>query len=237
MRNLKFPEALRDADQYGFYDDFEWFVTAHRFTSVITDLGSASVGDSAGGILALVASDGAVADNDETYIRSTAEIFKFGVERVIFGECRLQYTEANTDDANVFFGFADAIAADTLVDNGAGMKASFSGACIYKVDGGTVWRVVTSNGATQTISTSTRTAGGASYQTLRIVMKEVDGTNMEVTFYVDNLPLVDATSRRPIKHNVAIASATEMHVGAGVKNGFTNLETLNIDYIAAYQTR
>jgi hypothetical protein len=236
-RLLVSPRALVERDQVSFFDDFTWYVTAHNFTTVATDSGTVSVGDAANGIVALVASDGTVADNDESYIKSTNELFKFAAGRVIFGEAKIQFTEANTDDANVFFGFADAIGANTLVDDGAGMKTSFSGAAIYKVDGGTVWKCVSSNGSSQTITTSTATAGGASYQTLSIEMADVDGTSMEVTFFVDGRPLLDSTYRKPIKHTVAITSGTEMQVGAGVKNGFTNLETLNVDYIFAAQSR
>lgn len=237
MKLNRFPQSLAERGQISLFDDFTWFVTAHNWTSVLTDSGTASVGDAKGGILALVASDGTVADNDEAYIKTTAEIFKLAVGKPLYAEARIQFTEANTDDANVFFGFADNIAADTLVNNGAGLKTSFSGACIYKVDGSNVWKCVSSNSTSQTISTSNTTAGGSSYQTLRIEIRDVDGTSCEVTYFCDDQPLLDSTSRRPIKHTVAITSATEMQVGAGVKNGDTNLETLNIDYIAAYQAR
>ena len=238
MNLLRHPDTLSwIPTQNVIADDFHWFVTAHLWTSVLTDSGTATVGDAVNGILALACSDGTVGDNDEAYVKSTAELFKFAAGKTLYGECKLQFTEANTDDANVFFGFADAIGANTLVDNGAGMKTSFSGAAIYKVDGGTVWKCITSNSTSQTVSTSLTTAGGSSYQRLRIEARDVDGVNMEVTFFVDDKPLLDATSRKPIKHNVALASATEMQVGAGAKNGDTNLETLNIDYIVAMQLR
>lgn len=238
MKLNVFPQALAESGQFGFFDDFEWYVTAHRFTTVATDSGTVTVGDAKGGIVALAPSDGTVTNNDETYIRSTAEIFKFVAGQALYGECLLQFTEGATDDANIFFGFKDAIAANTLVDDGAGLATSFSGACIYKVDGGTVWKCVTSNSTTQTISTSLTTAGGSSYQKLVIEARDVDGSNFEVTFFCDGQPLLDSSTRRPIKHSVAIASATEMHVGAGIKNGAdTTVELLNIDYIAAYQRR
>jgi hypothetical protein len=223
-------------------DDFYWYITAHGWTTVATDSGTIAHGDVANGVVQLLPSDGTVSNNDEAYLKSTCEVFKFATNRAIYGECRLQFTEGATDDVNVAFGFKDAWAANSIVDDGAGMATSFSGAIIYKVDGGTVWKCVTSNSTTQTISTSTTTAGGSSYQTLAIKCVEVDGTNMEVTFFVDGQPLmlapVSGQSPRPIKHTVAIASATEMMVGAGIKNGAdTTVEALNIDYIIATQTR
>ncbi len=238
MKLNVFPQRLAETGQFEIFDDFHWYVTAHQWTTTATDSGTVSVGDAQKGILAIVPSDGTVADNDESYVKSTAEVFKFVAGCALYGEALIQFSEANTNTANVFFGFADAIAADTLVDNGAGLKTSFSGACIYKVDGGTVWKCVSSNSTTQTISTSLTTAGGSAYQKLSIEARDTDGTNFEITFFCDGQPLLDATSRRPIKHFVAIASATEMQVGAGQKNGaITAVETLNIDYIAAYQRR
>lgn len=234
---VDYHDALEKRRTVGVFDDFTWYVTAHNFTTVATDSGTVSVGDAAKGIVALVASDGTVGDNDETYIKSTNEVFLIANNKPILAEAKLQFTEANTDDANVFFGVMDAIAANTLVDNGAGLKTTFSGAAIYKVDGGTVWKCVSSISTSQTISTSTTTAGGSSYQTLRIEIQPINSTTAEVTFYVDGQQLIDSTTLRPIKHTITYTGATEMQVGAGVKNGDTNLETLNIDYIAVEQLR
>lgn len=235
MQSLRMPAWLSEKRQFQMADDFTWYVTAHNWTTVATDSGTITVGDAQGGIVALAPSDGTVANNDETYIKSTAEAFKIVSGCEIYGEARLQFTEGNTDDANIFFGFADAIGANTLVDDGAGLKTSFSGAAIYKVDGGTVWKCVSSVSTAQTISTSTTTAGGSSYQKLRIEIRDVDGTNAEVTFFCDDLPLRDSNNKA-IKHLFAWSGATEMQVGAGIKNGAdTTVELLNIDYIFAAQ--
>src|SRR3954462_13666997 len=117
---LTLPDALENRREFGFFDDFEWYLSPHRWTSVLTDSGTASVGDAAGGILALVASDGTVADNDEAYARTTNELFKFANNKPLLFEARLQFPEANTDDANVLVGLIDAAAANTIVDDGAG---------------------------------------------------------------------------------------------------------------------
>ena len=194
MKLNVFPQALAESGQFGFFEDFLWYTTAHLFTTVASDSGTVAVGDAKGGVVVVTPSDGTVGDNDESYLKSTAELFKFVAGQAIYGEALIQFSEANTDDANVFFGFADNIIADALVNNGGGMKTSFSGACIYKVDGSTVWKCVTSNGSSQTISTSLTTAGGSSYQKLRIEGRDVDGSNFEVTFFVDDQPLLDSTS-------------------------------------------
>jgi hypothetical protein len=222
---------------FGFFDDFDWMISPHRWTTVASDSGTITVANGVNGIAPLVASDGTVADNDETYLRSTNAIFQIAADKPQMAEARVQFTEANTDDANVFFGFSSAIAANTLVDNGAGMVTSFSGACIYKVDGSTVWKCVSSIGTNQTISTSTKAAGGSAYQTLRVEIQPIDSTTAEVKFFVDEQILIDATTNKPIKHVITYTGAAAMYVGAGVKNGDTNLETLNIDYIAVEQLR
>jgi hypothetical protein len=239
MNLVDLHDALIKRRTISIWDDFTWYVTAHNWTTVVSDSGTVAVGDAAGGIIVLTPSDGTVADNDEAYLKSTNEVFLIANNKPLLAEARVQFTEANTDDANIFFGVADAIGANTLVDDGAGMKTSFSGAAIYKVDGGTVWKCISSKSTTQTISTSLTTAGGATPQTLRIEIRPVTSTVAEVTFWVDGVQLRESTSRgeAPIKHQLTYTSATEMQVGAGVKNGFTNLETLNIDYVAVEALR
>ena len=102
---------------------------------------------------------------------------------------------------------------------------------IWKVDGGTVWRAgVQSNGtATPTTDTdSTVTAGGSSYQRLRIKVTCETATRAIAEFEVDGVN-IDTV-------HFSYASATEMQLVAGVKNGGGNAETLNVDYLG-YEAR
>lgn len=245
MSTLQLPESFSIGKYtFGFDDDFEWYVTAHRWTTTATDSGSITVASAAGGILTISPSDGSVADNDETYLLTTNSPFLIAANKPIEGECTLQFSEAATNKANIFFGFKDSIAANTLVDDGGGMATSFSGACIYKVDGGTVWKCIASLGSTQTIITSTTTAGGTAYQRLRVEIRPVNSTIAEASFFCDSgsgmVPLYDAaqTARNvPIKISFTYTSAAQMMCGAGIKNGSTTLETLSIDRIAAFQAR
>jgi hypothetical protein len=187
-----------------------------------------------------VASDGTVADNDEAYIESANEVFKFAADKPLLFEARVQFTEANTDDANILVGLLDAVGANSLQDNGAGPPASYSGATFFKVDGGTVWQCETSVTTTQTTTELTAanvnnlakravTAGGAAYQTLRIEYMPYSATNAYVTFFVDGVAVA--------QHDYVFTSATEMQIGLGVKNGGANLETLNVDYVVCSQER
>lgn len=219
------------AGKFGFHDDFEWFVTAHRWTAVLTDSGTASVGDAAGGIVTLVCSDGTVADNDEAYLPTTNEIFLFAANKPIWFEARVKWTEAASNAANIIAGFADVFGANTLLDNGGGPPASYSGAVFYKIDGENVWRAEVSIGGTQTAVTLTGMANGGSgtYQKLGIIWVPTSSTAGTAYFYCDGV-LVGSQA-------FTFTGATEMKAGIGQKNGSANNENLLCDYITAYQVR
>lgn len=236
---------VRIPHQLEVVDDFEWFVTAHRWTSLAADSGaSVAVGDAVNGVVALTTGG---TNNNEALLRTTAELFKFQANKPFVGEMRFQYAEANTDDANIFIGFADAMGADLMVDDGAGPKASFSGAGFYKVDGGTRWQVISSVGTTRTADDTVHTAGGSGYVTVRIEWLPENATTGEVVFLIDpaggqNLQparyYTEANRRlNVIRHTVTFASATEMHFGAYVKAGGANSEVLNVDVAGFAQSR
>lgn len=214
----------------GIHDDFIADPDTTLWTVTATDSGSAAVGDAARGVLAIVPSDGTVGDNDETYVKSANEVFLFANDKPIVLEARVQFTEANTDDANVCVGLMNAVAANSILDNGGGPAASYSGAVFFKVDGSTVWQCENSVGATQKTTTTTTTAGGASYQVLRIEIRPQAAGFYDVVFFVDDVEVAKHSDQ-------ALGSPTEMNLFAGVKNGDTNLETLNVDYLSCYQLR
>ena len=231
---------LAQRNQFTIADEFLRDVDSADWVTTLTDSGTASVGDAVGGVIALVPSDGTVADNDEAYIESANEVFKFAADKPLLFEARVQFTEANVDDANVLVGLLDAVGANSLQDNGAGPPSSYSGAVFFKVDGGTVWQTETSNSTTQTtnelLSTNTNnlakksvTAGGSSYQVLRIEYMPYSSTNAYVSFFVDGVLCC--------QHDYIFTSATEMQIGIGVKNGGANNETLNVDYVVCTQER
>lgn len=238
MKALTLPEELLlGRRMYGFFDHFTWYITAHNFTTVVSDVGTVAVGDGANGIVVLTPSDGTVADNDEAYLKGANEVFKFAADRPTIVEALVQFTEANTDDANIIFGLKDAVAADTLLDNGGGPAASYSGMVFFKVDGGTNWQCEHSIAGTQntveltaanSLTKRAITAGGASYQKLRIESRPYTSTKHDVLFFVDDVLVCSMKDQ-------VYTNATEMQFCLGVKNGAGNLETLNCDYAAAYQ--
>jgi hypothetical protein len=230
----RFTGPLWDLDTFYLFDDFANEILANNWvTTVVGTTPTAAVGDAAGGVLALTTT---ATDNDEVNIESANELFIFAAGRPIYGRCRLQYSEAATDDANVGFGFMDAVGAEALADNGGGIAASKDFLAIYKIDGETVWTAASGNGANRTVTKSTKTAGGTAYQELEITAADWDGVSMMVTFKVDGEYLKDANGN-VIRQTVLIASATEMSVWAAAKAGGSNIETVLVDYIYAAQKR
>lgn len=223
---------------HGIIDDFYVRDTA-AWTATATDTGTVTVGDAAGGIMALTPSDGTVADNDEVYVQ-TKELFLFAAGKPIKFAASVQFTEGNTDDANVFVGLMDAPTANALVDNGAGPKTTASGVGFYKVDGGTRWQAWYSVGSTQvaadlsatnTLNKTAQTAGGSAYQLLEIECIPTTSTTQDVIFSINGTPVYKLMDR-------VFTSATEMAVAFGLKNGgATTVETLNIDWVACHQKR
>lgn len=225
-------------NQFELFDDFLAYTDTQLWTKTDGDAGASVAvdGDGVGGLLTLTTG---ATDNNEAYIETTNELFKIVAGKEIELEARLTFTEANTDDANVAFGVIDAPGANTLVDDGAGLKTTASGAAIFKVDGGTVWKTFSSKSTTQTITTSKTTAGGA-YQTLKILIRPRDLVTADVTFFVDGAQLQDTNSsagQPDISHSITYSSATEMAVFCGVKAGGANSEVVNLDYIRVTAVR
>ena len=169
-------------------------------------------------------------DNNEVCLASTNELFKFADDKPFVAECRLQYAEANTNQANVAFGFADAMGANLIADDGASVGINSSGVLIYKATGGTVWRCNSENNTAATDTVSISTAGGASYQRLTIVGRPVNGTQYELTFFLDGAALRDSANKA-IKHTLLYASSTEMDFGVYLKTGSATEEIVNVDYV------
>ena len=224
---------------HGFFDDFNYYTTVHNgWTTVASDSGTIVGSDAAGGIIQLNPSDGTVADNDETYLKRTQETFLMAASKPIEAAAYLKFTEGNTDDANIFFGLKDAIAANTIVDNG-GMATSFSGFGFYKKDGETQWRIIASLSTTQTdvllsaanSLTKTGYTAGGSYQKLEVVFLPKNSTQADIEYLIDGVPVYKIT-------DFVFTSATEMQLGFGIKNGAdTTVEALLVDWVYAYQKR
>ena len=237
-RNQSPPWLSTLKHQHELYDEFYWYLSPHLWTSLAADIG-ATVAIDADGVGGVVQLTTAATDNNEAGLFTTNEAFLLAAGKSLHAGVRLQFAEANTDDANVAFGFGDALGANVLLDDGAGVSTSFT-TCIliYKIDGGTVWRFHAENGANSETYTSALTAGGSSYQWLEIFGNVVDGVidEYEFTFRIDGLNVLNTDTGRPLKLNIPYASATEMDFGVYAKAGGANSEVVSVDKIFAYQT-
>lgn len=235
MRDFYLPESMaRARRQIEFEDEFGSYTSGQFWTSLASDGGvTAPVGvDAEWGRVSMAT---AATDNNEVMVRSTNEIALFQADGSFMFQSLIQFTESNTDDANVAVGMANAAGADLLSDNGGGDNINSSGVLIFKVDGETVWRCASEINGTIVETQSDQTAGGASFQMLSIIGRPVDGTNYEFTYFLDDKALTTTANgiTRPIRHRLAYASATEMRLVAGyIKAGSASEETLLIDYCA-----
>ena len=237
---LRVPTQLADArEQFEVIDHFPWYVDAHQWTKLAADAGSAVAHEGPG--RSRVKLNTGATDNNEACLASTDELFKFVGNKPIIGEWRIEFAEAATDDANIAVGFADAAGANLITDNGGGITAT-DAILIYKVDGGTKWKVHTeintlankagdgSSGASDALVQSNTTAGGSSAQVLRIEALPRSSTVFEVRFFVDGVLLKDSNGVA-IMHAVALGTATDMDMVAGyVKAGGATDEILYVDY-------
>jgi len=211
-----------------YFDDMFTYDTTFDW-AVVEDAGATGgdkITDAVGGVVQ-IGCDGD--DNDECYVSSKAEVFKFQTNKRLFFEARVKLTEANTDDANIIIGLSDTAAADSLVDDGAGPMASYDGAVFFKVDGGTVWQFETSNAASQETLTNAGAFTSGSWHTLGFLYDYNDGVTASVTPYVDG---VAGTAQ-----DLTISGLEEMHILLGVKAGGANEEALLVDYVHVVEDR
>lgn len=222
-------DQLKHRRTFGFMDDFESYTNAQRWTKVLANSGSAGVSDGAAGILAIAASGVSPAANDESYVHTTNALFQFAANKPLLFEAAVQFTEADTNNANILVGVMDGVVAGALANGNAGPKSSYSGMVFFKNGGTTVWSCQTSVGGTQSTTVTSKPAGGVNYQTLTGQWQPISATQAEAAFFIDGLLVA--------RQLFTFTGAVAMQLAAGVKNGGANMESLNVDYLAAYQLR
>jgi hypothetical protein len=238
----RFTRQLWDLDTFYVFNDFEKDQVDTDWVDTVTDTGTVAIGDEVGGVVTLTPSDGTVADNDEVYLATANELFKYGANMGLYGRFRIQFTETTAGIYNCAVGFMNAVGADSIVDNTGLPKASGSTLAIYKTDGSQVWKCCSAVNGTATHTTSTKsstksTSVGGGWQELEIEATPTDSLSYTVTFSVDGEKLRDS-SGLVIRHNLAFASATEMQMFIGAKLGAaTNNDVLKCDYAYGAQRR
>lgn len=212
-------------------DYFDDFFTYDNTATVggyaeVSDAGAIAAIDANNGVLSFAT--GATIEN-ETYVSSLQEIFKFETDKSLYFEIGFTHTEANVDDANLIFGLSDNAAANFLQDAGAGPAASFDGAVFFKVLDGTVWQFMTSNAASQASNVNIGAVTDAVFTRLGFNYDYNDGVTAIIT------PYLNGVAGTPV--NLTIAGLAEMHVVMGAKAGGANAETVLVDYVQVSKER
>jgi len=243
----EFQEFMAN-DTYFVFDDFDHYVTADTWTTTATNSGTIAVSDGVAGVVKINPSDGTEVDNDETYLKGTTEMFKFATDKPLLFAAKVRPVATTIASINLFVGLKDAVAADSILDDGAGPAASYSGACFAKLDAGTKWVCESSLAGTQTTVTTDHTVGTGAWDILVIETKPVSSTITEVHFYSADMETDGSFSLKEVgkttsgdylvAQTLTHTSATEMEICLGCKAGASSDgEYLDVDWVYCAQKR
>lgn len=225
--------------QFDFFDDFTKLDVVGNWIDTSADTGAAP-SLATDGKSDVILTTGATNNNECYLISNLALDLTVGQQTLL--EAKVLASEAATDDLNFIFGLISGSTTDTLQDDGAGPPASYSGACFFKVDGGTVWNVESSVATAQTTTATTLASAQSTYQLLRILIDVVSATEAEVSFAVGQeggnfFRLVTDSNGLPVKHTLNPTSFAAAKVVVGAKAGGANSEVPRVDYVRASQTK
>ena len=215
-----------------YYDDFHRLDTSANYQETSDGTPGFAVTDSdvlSGGWLEIKTQPSTPLNNNEVYVSTVKQTWVFLDGKKLWFEVGINLAEANVDDANIIVGLSDTVGANFLVDDGAGPATSYDGAVLFKVDGGTVWQVQTSSGASQATDNSAGSFTSGANQVLGFYF---DGTTTTSTIEF----FVNGTTQGA--QNITLSGLEAMHIVFGVKCGAdTQIETLNVDYVKVCQLR
>ena len=241
---IRLPEAAQLMSlQYGFFDDFQGFLTAtstDKYTVVTVTDGSVLQNDSAPGGVAIKSAAASAAGNEDCYLVREAESFKPAAGKPLSFGALVQATEDDTNQNNLIVGVTDAAAADLLLNDGAGPKASGTTLAFYKVDGGLNWWVHASLSTTQTkveltaansLDGVAKVGSGSAKQLLEIDFLPKTSTLADVIYKIDGVTVYKLT-------DWVFTSATDVQAVVGCKDGDAGDEvTINLYGLYCYQAR
>ncbi len=228
-----YPATINPLEMYEVADDFFTLDTV-KWTSVDDGgTGTNTANAVVGGQVSIVT---AASDNDYHFMKQAAAgNFKLVNHAPIWFVARVTLTEADTNKSNWFLGVSSVVDSTLLAADGAGPVTSASMAGFYKVDGDLLIKFITSNGATQTKSSTIVTLVTTQSYQLGFHWDPGDGTTSVVSAWV-----YDETAKTKYtaaQQKVAVATLAGMSVIYGIKAGGSSAETLKLDYIRCCQKR
>jgi hypothetical protein len=222
MKSLrKLYQVAQLEDYMPIFDDFvDGPDTTNKYAATLTNSGTAALVNTGGngGVVALAASGVSPAANDQSYLATTNSFFLPLNGQPIIAEAWVQYTELNTNAANVFFGLASGVAANLLVTANGGMRTTGTILGLFKQGGTSVWQAIARNGTSLQNTTSTQAAGLTTYQRLTVEVVDQVSLLCTVVFKVDGQILTDANENW-IKYIVPYSGLTKCQLVLGVRNG------------------
>lgn len=222
------PQALINQSSC-LFDDFYNYTTANLWTTV-----AGSTGTSVAVVPDRILLTTAATNNDVQGVRSTLASFNLVSGVAMLAETYMTVVNQASANANVFFGFMSTTSLSST--DGSVPAASYTGAIIYKLDGEAVWRVQSSNGSAKTNNITNIPAVDGNY-ILHIDIFNYDNLNAGVSFSVNGVALLDATTNLQIIHKVPYAAAANMFVAALTQAGSANAQLQYHDYITASKFR
>lgn len=234
---------LDHVQNYTILDDCDDITSGGKWTNLTTGSGAAVAADTGiGGVMTLTT--GATAANVTARAQTNPNYIPAADIGAAF-RCRLKFTEASTNKANMFAGFSSAFPADTMQATNLGPNTSFSGVGFYKKGGNTFWSICVSNATTQTLvdltssnarsqfggpGLPTQSSGAGAWTDLKVEVANVRATLMDCLFTINGTlvyKVVDFTW----------TSMAAMGIGVQTKAGAASSEVLYLDYLRAQVTR
>lgn len=224
---VEYPDILHADRQLAFTETFLTIGTSSR--GVITAAGTATGLNVNGGGIAIPTA--AATDNSKSGWKPIGNIVTLGAGKTAWMGAKLQYTEANTNSANLLVGFISTVIGSALQNDGAGPPSSYSGAVFFKTDGGSAnWSVEVSLAGTQstaelsasnTIDKLAKPAAGSAYQYLEVLIMPKNATYADVIFKIDGVTVFKVM-------DWVITSVAAMSPIAMIMSGSTTPETINL---------
>ncbi len=231
----------------GVFDHFNSYTDTQLWTKGGIS-GTVANSDGVGGHLTLTT--GAV-QSQTAFVWTTRKNWQFLAGQPLIAQTVLSYTEANTSQAGIFFGFTSAMTG--ILTAVTGVPLNPCSACgIFKKPGDILWSAFTSVGATQLITQSINSCIlPGQPQELIVQVMLTQGNILEATFWAGGvgpttitgggppgqtamLPNSTSMSRmQPIKHSMSITGAVAMGFGVNVLAGSGSSEVVDVDYLAS----
>lgn len=250
---LRHHPSFQNRDVHGFDDDFDHIIEGQSSAGTATDIGTppwSETGDAGGethnidGVGGQITLNTDADNNDEWYFYRTRETFLFADKKPLRWECRLKFEQVAANTVNLLVGVMDAVAADSLLDDGGGPSASYSGLVIFVEDGQTEWSLENSLAGTQVTTRSDKAAASSSFFTLAAEFNPFSSTQANCFGEIQTgggnefVQFQDTNTRpRDISHIITYSSATEMTFVIGLKAGVGTAPLVTVDRAACYQVR